>query len=627
MPVPRRSDGGFPHARAGSRRAACLSPCLALATRLGLFVLTLPLLAPAPVAAQSFGQWWWDGSLGLGQRGNENLRDGETVTSFDEQQLQLSLGLNGYVLHPLLGNFRVGLDLFFSQLENGKSLESDRLGASVDLNLFPRGAYPFRLHYRRTRFEFTRIGEGPLLPLSQRPDRSSVLEGRVRIRRGALRGTLVGADHTTLTYQDPGVRDQFFNREFVDWGRQLGTLNHHLRLEHQERNFSFSNLEVEDLNLLFDQQGTLSEVWGWQLSGGSILRKLSVVGGNDGETQDYRLRNLLFRPMASGRDRFDLETRLGLRQNDPGSSTETYAVRASYRWRPKPGWEVAPFTELAFQSGETLDSRSPRLGAVASWSRSGERVDTLLSSRVSYGTIRRSNSVELADESVLGLSLAGSIAHGRSEGLRKELDVEVNRNELSLSRDPIPELPDLGLAFDRLTTQDSQRLRLTLSHRWRRSLVSSWGEWNRQEASTLQADEGFFSETFSGNLQLSTGRLNFRLGSGETRVEEGLLPEQRIRFDTISGGWRPSRALRLRAAYRKDTRMLVLTPDLDVERVEAGLSLMIGRVTLDATAYENRERLTGGTETTFRGFQWSVRRTFAGWLPVVSGSQRRGVIR
>jgi len=601
--------------------------CLALAARLTLLVLVLSLLASAPAAAQSFGQWWWEGSLGLGRRGTENLRDGETVSSFDEQQLQLSLGLNGYILHPLVGNFRVGLDLFFSELENGKSLDSDRLGGRVDLNLFPRGAYPFQLRYRRTRFEFTRTDEGTLQPLSQLPDRSSVLEGRMRVRRGFLTGTLVGADHTTLTYRDPGVRDQFFNREFVDWGRQLGTLNHHVRLEHQERNFSFSNLAVEDLNLLFDQQGTLSEVWGWQLSAGGILRELRVVGGNAGETRDYRLRNLLFRPMASRRDRLDLETRLGLRQNDPGSSTETYAVRASYRWRPKPGWEVAPFTELAFQSGETLDSRSPRVGAVASWSHSGERVDTLLSSRVSYGTIQRSNSVELADETVFGLGVAGSVAHGRSDGLRKELDVEVNRNEVSLSREPISELPDLGLAFDRLAAQDSQRLRLTLSHRWRRSLLSGWGELNRQEASTLQAGEKFSSETFSGNIQLSTGRFNFRLGSGETRIEEGLLPEQRIRFDTLAGGWRPTRMLRLRAAYRTDTRMLVLTPDLDVERIEAGFSLMIGRVTLDATAYENRERLAGGSETTFRGFQWSVRRTFAGWLPVVSGSQRRGVIR
>ncbi|NIM63429.1 MAG: hypothetical protein GTO30_17850, partial [Acidobacteria bacterium] len=74
-------------------------------------------------------------------------------------------------------------------------------------------------------------------------------------------------------------------------------------------------------------------------------------------------------------------------------------------------------------------------------------------------------------------------------------------------------------------------------------------------------------------------------------------------------------------------RNLVAAPDIDGNRYEAGVTFRFGQLVLDGYAYESNERLDGGSERTHRGMIWSFSTRFAGALPIVTGTKRRGVVR
>ena len=103
--------------------------------------------------------------------------------------------------------------------------------------------------------------------------------------------------------------------------------------------------------------------------------------------------------------------------------------------------------------------------------------------------------------------------------------------------------------------------------------------------------------------------------------------DQEVRFTGAGARWRPWRYVHLNGSYREDQREFVLAPDIDGDRAELGLELRVGQVQLLASLFETRERLMDGSERTNRGLRWSIGRRLAGWLPIVTGTQRRGTIR
>jgi len=225
------------------------------------------------------------------------------------------------------------------------------------------------------------------------------------------------------------------------------------------------------------------------------------------------------------------------------------------------------------------------------------------------------------------LGLNGSLAHGRSSGLRKELDFDMSRDELRLTSVPTLTLPDLGLPRDGLGTEDRYRSRLTLDHRWDSSHIGGWGEWTSTTSPASVVAAPFDTESLLGQLQFGTRGFAVAGTVGQTRVERFGLDEQDVSFAGASTSWTPRRYLKLRASYRSDTRKLVTAPDLDGERYEAGVTVRFGQLVLDGYAYETRERLDGGGERTNRGMTWSISTRFAGALPILTGTKRRGVVR
>ncbi|MFQ5526603.1 MAG: hypothetical protein ACE5GX_10115, partial [Thermoanaerobaculia bacterium] len=123
------------------------------AARLLVLIEVVAVLTPGPLAAQEYGRWWWDARIELGERQTDGLVDGQRVRRFAEQEVELVLGLNGFLGDPALGNFRLGLDLLLGDYDGARLTGSDRFGMNLSINLLPRGAYPASLSYRRSLFE------------------------------------------------------------------------------------------------------------------------------------------------------------------------------------------------------------------------------------------------------------------------------------------------------------------------------------------------------------------------------------------------------------------------------------------------------------------------------------------
>ncbi len=596
-----------------------------------LAVVALGILYTGPAAAQRFGQWWWEARLTGSLHDARRSIDGEKISDVEQQEVKLSLDLNGFVLHPAVGDFRLGLDLYSSRIESGRALDTERLGVRTDLSLFPRGRYPMRFFFYRQDSDHA-VDDDSRSSLLGLLETNTRWGARARLRRGPLRGTLLGIEHSVLdplvVETDRAVESYGHNNQFVDWSRRGDRLKHHARLEHTFRTFGIVDLEIDDLTLNLDQQGQLTPTWRWELSGAGVRRDFTADAGTGSRTDDYRLRSRLAHTL-SGDDLLDLRSTLALTRVASGGAAESYDLAVSYRWRGGPRLEVAPFAQYQRRSADGVGIDSPRAGLAASWNRQGKTLGTLLSATASYGTARRDGSPTSGSEeqSSLAFGFSGSLTHGAAEGMRKELEVEVGRNEIRLSRDPLFELPDLGLPTSPVGTEDSYRARVSLYRRWRSLSLNVWSDWSRRQSAGSVALADFDSETLSSHLQVGFRRFSIQTSGGETRVAQQDPGAQEIRYLSARASWRPWRSLSLEAIYRADTRRLAEVSDVDGERLEARVDLRLGLLSLKARFFDSSERAGDGRKLASRGLTLALSRRLAGWLPIVTGTQRRGEIR
>jgi hypothetical protein len=127
---------------------------------------------------------------------------------------------------------------------------------------------------------------------------------------------------------------------------------------------------------------------------------------------------------------------------------------------------------------------------------------------------------------------------------------------------------------------------------------------------------------------MSSSRLNILANIGDQTIEEPTLSEtQFVRFVSFAASVTPFRLLSLFASYRMDERQLVVVPDINGTRAEAGFTLRLGAFDLEARAFTFGERFAAGEERRNRGLTWSVRRAFQGWLPFVTRGPRGGTVR
>ena len=187
----------------------------------------------SPAAAQQFGQWSWDAALGAKQVGHRSELETEQTSSRDETSLNLALGVKGFIVHPALARFRVGVDAALSKFNGTRSRDNRIWGFDANLEGLPRGAYPFTVYARRRAFNYEDLQEEDPLNLLGVPDASTAFGGRLRFRRGLLNGTLLGFDQQGVSYSDADSRSTRDQRAFVDWSRSSRRFQHHLRLRHR----------------------------------------------------------------------------------------------------------------------------------------------------------------------------------------------------------------------------------------------------------------------------------------------------------------------------------------------------------------------------------------------------------
>lgn len=580
----------------------------------------------APAGAQRFGQWWWEADVGGAGRSYENLFDGVTSSRLDETSLRLDLGFHGYLGHPALGRFELGTDLLISDYENGHALDTDRLGLRGEVEILPRGTYPLRLYYHRQRYDYTGLASEDPFNLLGIPEVSERWGARARARRGLLRGLLMGVDRAGTGFVDPAADDEHHDVAFADWTRTGQRMQHHARLERTARNLGYLDLDIDDLTLELDERGEPAAGWRWEMNGLGIRRDLRYPQGQELSVDTYRVRNRVTREVRE-RDLVDGQYTTGFARTGEDPATRSHDLTVTYRWRVRNGLELAPFVQYGRQDADGLSVESPQAGLSASWSGQASSVDAVVSGRASYGLLERQLDGRSRDETNLAFSFSGTLGHGDAERLRKELEVEVARDELRFSLQPLVEFPDLALPRRGVGTEDFGRGRLSLSHRAGRQTITAYGEWSRRDASGNPGTPDFALEALTGSFQVSGSWLGLQANVGETSVSQSESPDQTVDFWAATARTRLWRSLSLFASYRADTRHLPGIADLDGERYELGGTWQIGQIFLDARLFESSQMLLGGPGRTTQGFQWMVSRRFAGWLPFATGTQRRGVIR
>lgn len=602
---------------------ALLAARHSLSIGLGLGLL---LFASGPVGAQSFGRWWWEAAVGYGQRAYDNFVDDDLVSKYDQQDLRLGLAVNGFVIDPTVGRFRLGLDLQLSQLEGGRGIDEQRVGGDAALNLFPRGTTPIRLFFEHRLFDFTDFDPLDPFALFGLPDTNTRWGGQLRVRRGLLDGTAVGFERNTVAFLDPEADDDLQDRQYLEWSRGSANTQHYVRLDRVLRQYGAIGFEIEDFTLNLNERFEPAATWNYQLTGTGISRSVVQSVGDQRDSDSFRLRNRLFHPVRQ-RDLVELNYNLDLFRVESGSTSQGHDGLLLYRWRPGRSWELAPFAEYIYQRGDELTLRSPRLGLSLTWTRAMRSWDTTWTSRASYGQVELTDAEQSADDSDLTLYLTGTVGHGSSDAFRQEWEVELSRNELRIRREPIIGLPELGPELFTLGTEDFARSRLTLSHGLGRRWIRAWGEWILRQATGFATRSDFDAETLTATLRIGGPRFDFGSSLGQTSATQEITGDQEVDSLSVTLGIRPLRALELRAGYRSDMRTLLLAPDVDTQRYDLLVTLRVLGFILEGQAFESSERILEGIERTNRGVIWSISRRFAGWLPIVTGTGPRGEIR
>ena len=582
---------------------------------------------PQLLNAQQYGQWTWDAVLRADGRSNDNSLDGRTVSRYQNRELRLSLGLNGFILHPSVARFRLQLDTSYNRFLQGAGADNFRFGGRADLSLFERGAFTVRMFYARQQYDYTKLGgEDPITLASGLPDSLTSWGIRTRFRRGALRGLILGLTSTELTFVGPEDGAQIIDNAFVDWSRAGKKLQHRVRLAREVRDFRRLDYALDTTTFNWTESGWLAPTWRWDMFAIGIRQSSDFGGTAAVDTNTARLRSQFSQRHTSG-DLLTLTYGFGYAGIQSGGGATDHQLEVRYRWFFESGWELSPFAVYTIQNRGVVTVSIPQGGVSATWTGNLGAVDTLFSGHGAYGATVASSDAGDVNVPFWSGSASFTLGHGNPQGLRKEFEVTSSYNEVRSAGDAIDNLPDLGISFASAATQNTSRARLSLMHNWPGGGMDGWLEWRRNEAESAVNQTRLTFEGLLATAQLRLSSFSLLATGGNTQIDDLLGKGQELSFAGASIGWRPWRSLRLNASYRKDRRQLVLTPDVDSDRIQGIVEFGLGRLFFRAEAFQYTERSLGGVERRNLGILWSVGRGFGGWLPIVTGPKRRGVIR
>lgn len=600
------------------------------ATRCGVrFAMIGAVLMMAPIIAdcQQYGQWTWDGFIGAEGRSNDNFSEGRAISGYTTRALFVGLGVNGFIIHPAVARFRLSLDTWYTQFSEGGAEDSVRFSGRFDLGLFERSAHPIRLYFGRAQYDYQDMtSDDPITLLGGLPDTTTNWGGRLRFRRGILRGLLVGLDSSELNFLSSDRRPESSDRYFADWARSGGKIQHHVRLVHEVRDYSRLNFAFETSTLTWDEHGPLSPAWRWDLSAVGIRRTTKLEDADATDMDTARLRSQFIRDQAGGNS-LNLSYGFGYASSGGAGSAVDHLLEGRYRMLMGSGWEVSPFAALTLREIGEGDISNVQGGLSLIWTGAAGAWDATFSGQGAYGQSRFSLTEETSSQVFWSASGASVLGHGTPAGLRKELQIAFSRNEIRSVGDGDADLPDLGIGFAAAGAQDTARVRFSLFHDVAGGQISGWGEWRRRKADSLFDEIRLRAEDYLATAQLRWRRLSVVFNGGTTEIDDFQSTNQVLTYYGGAVTWSPWRSVHATASYREDFRRLSLAPDIDSDRFEGTIEFQMGHLFLRGEIFQYTERPENGLERKNRGIFWSVRRGFAGWLPFVTGPQRRGVIR
>ncbi|HEX9187862.1 MAG TPA: hypothetical protein VGB87_12350 [Vicinamibacteria bacterium] len=584
-------------------------------------LLFLPaLLAGGPASAQQYGQWSWEGALGGTARSYRNSLDLAPTLSDDELGAELALGLNGFLGHPAVGRFGLLGTAGLIDYQGVRSLDSRRWGANSNLSLLPQSRFPLTLYASRQAYRYSQITQDDPLYLSGIPETSLGLGGRFRMRAGPLNGTLLGYDRSNVTYREAEDASALQETAFADWSRGGRTFDQHLRLAHQRQDFGLVDYSIRDLTGNFDQVARLGGGWRWELFAYGVRRELDYAGVRS--QLDNARTSQRFIDVMSPRATLELSYDGGLSRGED-ADFQSHTGLARLQLRPSPEWTFTPYGGYGIQIAGGTRLRAPQAGLSAAWARAKGALDVVVTEGVGVAWLQVEGGPQ---DTSLSLSVGATVGHGEERGLRKEVEASWARNQLRRAGDPIEGLPDLGIGLAGVGTEDSLRGRLTLRRRIGTSAsLYGYGEASRRELSGTVGAAAPSVDTLTGTLQIAGRRASAAANVGTSRV--GAPSTQEVRFWAATLTLRPLRRLSLAASYRADRRDLVLSPDVDAERVEASADLAVGAFVLTGQGFQTTETPRDGPERRNRGLVVTLSRRFGGWLPIVTGPPDGGVIR
>jgi hypothetical protein len=596
--------------------------------RFGTWIAALAILVLCvePAMAQDAGRWWWQTTVGLWGRTYENRVDDVSTSRFRAKNLSVGFGLNGYIVHPRVVPFQVSVGLSTARNKNGVETGTDLIGLGAGLQLFPQGAYPSSLFFRKNAYDHREAGvDGPIV-YGRSPDTATAWGGRFRVRRGIFGGTLLGFDRNTVDFEDPERRPDIRDRQFVDWSTRTLRSQSHLRLQRDYRDLGASDRSWETYKLDLNERLAITSRWRWRLNGVGYQRD-SFLTDETVRTRSFRMTNQFDCSLPNG-DQLSLSQGLGLSQPSGSATSRTGRLSARYRWHPTAELEVVPSLAYTQRSVNGTDVQSPGVFVGVNWQRRLGTVDTLVGGSTGYSLVKQDGPPGSTRDSQSSYGVHGSFGHGRAEGLRKNLDVEIGRREFRLTQDPVGDPPGLGLVPEATGAEDRARIRLDLRHRWDRSGVGGWVEWVHRSSSDRSLPGSFESDSFNGSVQLEKHAWGIAASWGLSTVSLQTLDDQRFGHVGANAWWRPWRFLRFFGSYRVDDRNIEIGPDRKGRQLNLGLVSDFGQFRFQATAFRYASWFADGTESTERnGLKWSISWRYAGWLPIVTGIKRRGVIR
>lgn len=587
----------------------------------GLLAVTTP---TSVVVAQEFGRWWWEGLASVGRRSHQNRTDG-TSTRSDLTDLRLAGAMNGYLFHPAIGDFRVGLDLVTSKSDSVSTLNSHRAGFDTRFNLLPKGAFPLQLFARRQFYDYSGSALDNPFGSFRVPDESREYGGRFRVRKGVFRGLFLGFNNVQTLMEGTTPSDDLYNRQFLDWNRSSKKFQHRFSISRLYRNYFSPNYGLEDISATFDERAQLNPKLLWELYATGIRRDRSLDDQRLLLLDNYRLRTRARQQFHRG-DYLEVAARYSRLIPDTAPSTDISTLSTFYRRLLGRGWELGPFGEYTAQRSDGLRLRSPRLGLSARWARQRNKLDAQIAGFASYGSVEFEDRMEVRKESNTSMRLTGTLAHGLPRGLRKELEFEVSRNQLELSRDPVDETNEGFHPFATVGAEDHYRVRGVLLHQWEQRYLSGWLQWQQVDGYDLGLDAPVVGTSTTGALQYGSQKYTLLANVGRNETVNGSLV-QKIDYRLLRLIWRPLRYLSVRGAYRDEVRQLAFSPNIDGLRVEAGVTIHAGLFDVEAFASRMTERLTDMDDRGRTQYNIFISRRFGGWLPVTTGTKRRGVIR